>query len=139
MAGRIPGAHAVQLARARPSTRTCIDPNIAHPHTHLHTRAHVQTAALAACSRRRAAPHRAADAPLPCAAVLLFCSGEHKRHSSIMSWQAYVDNNLIGTRMVAQGAIHGLDGSKWASSPNFAVCAALRRVPRACGVRRAAC
>jgi profilin len=38
-----------------------------------------------------------------------------------MSWQAYVDNNLIGTKKVAQGAIHGLDGNRWATSPGFNV------------------
>ncbi|KAI7831263.1 putative profilin [Gamsiella multidivaricata] len=38
-----------------------------------------------------------------------------------MSWQAYVDNNLVGTHKVAKGAIYGHDGSLWASSPNFNV------------------
>jgi hypothetical protein len=41
--------------------------------------------------------------------------------SARMSWQAYVDNNLIGTKKVAQGAIHGLDGNRWATSPGFNV------------------
>ncbi|WAC00215.1 MULTISPECIES: profilin [Pseudomonas] len=38
-----------------------------------------------------------------------------------MSWQAYVDNNLVGTGFVSQGAILGLDGSTWASSPGLCI------------------
>jgi len=38
-----------------------------------------------------------------------------------MSWQAYVDTNLLGTKMVKQAAIFGLDGAKWAGSGQFAV------------------
>ncbi|PVU88838.1 hypothetical protein BB559_002778 [Furculomyces boomerangus] len=38
-----------------------------------------------------------------------------------MSWQAYVDNNLVGTGYLKLGAIHGLDGSTWATSPGFTV------------------
>ncbi|KAF9153931.1 hypothetical protein BG015_002300 [Linnemannia schmuckeri] len=41
-----------------------------------------------------------------------------------MSWQSYVDNNLVGTGKVAKGAIFGLDGSLWATSSNFSVSAA---------------
>ena len=33
-----------------------------------------------------------------------------------MSWQQYVDSNLVGTKKVSQGAIFGLDGSVWAKS-----------------------
>jgi len=33
-----------------------------------------------------------------------------------MSWQAYVDTNLLGTKKVNQGAILGLDGNVWAKS-----------------------
>ncbi|KAI8066547.1 profilin [Gongronella butleri] len=40
-----------------------------------------------------------------------------------MSWQQYVDNNLIGTNQVSQAAIYGLDGTKWASSPGFELAA----------------
>ncbi|ORZ21979.1 profilin [Absidia repens] len=36
-----------------------------------------------------------------------------------MSWQQYVDNNLVGTGQVSQAAIYGLNGAKWASSPDF--------------------
>jgi len=38
-----------------------------------------------------------------------------------MSWQAYVDNNLVGSHQCAKAAIHGLDGNKWATSPGFNV------------------
>ncbi|KAG0203665.1 profilin, required for normal timing of actin polymerization in response to thermal stress [Mortierella sp. GBA30] len=38
-----------------------------------------------------------------------------------MSWQSYVDNNLVGTGKVAKAAIFGLDGSLWATSPDFKV------------------
>jgi len=36
-----------------------------------------------------------------------------------MSWQAYVDSNLLGTEKVSQAAIVGLGGGVWASSPGF--------------------
>jgi len=38
-----------------------------------------------------------------------------------MSWQAYVDNNLVGSKCVVKAAIHGIDGSKWATTPGFTV------------------
>ncbi|KAG0266293.1 hypothetical protein BG011_002701 [Mortierella polycephala] len=38
-----------------------------------------------------------------------------------MSWQTYVDSNLVGTGKVSKGAIYGLDGSVWATSPGFNV------------------
>lgn len=38
-----------------------------------------------------------------------------------MSWQAYVDTNLVGTGVICTAAILGHDGNKWASSPNFNV------------------
>ncbi|KAH6564175.1 hypothetical protein BASA61_001873 [Batrachochytrium salamandrivorans] len=40
-----------------------------------------------------------------------------------MSWQAYVDTNLIGTGKICKAAIHGLDGSVWATSKGFSVSA----------------
>jgi len=40
-----------------------------------------------------------------------------------MSWQAYVDNNLIGTKCISKAAIHGHDGGKWATSGGFTVSA----------------
>lgn len=36
-----------------------------------------------------------------------------------MSWQAYVDNNLVGTGKVARAAILGLKGGVWAASAGF--------------------
>lgn len=41
-----------------------------------------------------------------------------------MSWQAYVDNNLVGTKTVTQGAILGQEGGVWAATGGFAVQAA---------------
>lgn len=38
-----------------------------------------------------------------------------------MSWQAYVDNNLVGTGNVTQAAIYGTNGAQWATSPGFQV------------------
>ncbi|KAF9543578.1 profilin, required for normal timing of actin polymerization in response to thermal stress [Mortierella hygrophila] len=38
-----------------------------------------------------------------------------------MSWQAYVDNNLVATGKVAKAAIFGLDGNPWATSPDFSI------------------
>jgi hypothetical protein len=38
-----------------------------------------------------------------------------------MSWQAYVDTNLVGTGNVSQAAIYGLNGGEWAKSAGFQV------------------
>ncbi|KAJ3056551.1 hypothetical protein HK097_006184 [Rhizophlyctis rosea] len=38
-----------------------------------------------------------------------------------MSWQSYVDINLLGTRKITKAAIHGLDGGLWATSMGFSV------------------
>ncbi|PPQ85120.1 hypothetical protein CVT25_004220 [Psilocybe cyanescens] len=38
-----------------------------------------------------------------------------------MSWQTYVDSNLLGTGKVAKAAIIGLAGGVWASSPGFTI------------------
>eukprot|EP01123_Difflugia_compressa_P010733 TRINITY_DN3_c0_g1_i3.p1 TRINITY_DN3_c0_g1~~TRINITY_DN3_c0_g1_i3.p1 ORF type:complete len:127 (-),score=37.17 TRINITY_DN3_c0_g1_i3:130-510(-) len=40
-----------------------------------------------------------------------------------MSWQSYVDTNLVGTGLVSVAAIVGHDGSVWASSNGFKVSA----------------
>ncbi|EPT04760.1 hypothetical protein FOMPIDRAFT_1021623 [Fomitopsis schrenkii] len=40
-----------------------------------------------------------------------------------MSWQAYVDTNLIGTQKVTKAAIIGLQGGVWASSPGYTLSA----------------
>ena len=44
------------------------------------------------------------------------------RQESIMSWQAYVDDQLVGTGMVNKACIIGLNGGVWAQSHGFAVC-----------------
>ncbi|OMJ08639.1 Profilin-1A [Smittium culicis] len=38
-----------------------------------------------------------------------------------MSWQTYVDSNLVGTGYVNQAAIYGLDGNPWAISSGFKI------------------
>nr|CDI54125.1 probable PFY1-profilin [Melanopsichium pennsylvanicum 4] len=38
-----------------------------------------------------------------------------------MSWQGYVDTNLVGTGKITQAAIIGLKGGVWATSPDFNV------------------
>lgn len=38
-----------------------------------------------------------------------------------MSWQGYVDNNLVGTGKVSQAAIIGLKGGVWATAAGFNV------------------
>ncbi|KAI8331959.1 profilin [Chlamydoabsidia padenii] len=36
-----------------------------------------------------------------------------------MSWQAFIDQSLVGTGNVSQGAIYGLEGALWAQSAGF--------------------
>jgi len=43
---------------------------------------------------------------------------------SIMSWQTYVDTNLVGSGKVAKAAILGQAGGVWATSPGFELSAA---------------
>eukprot|EP01027_Heterolobosea_sp_BB2_P002506 GEZU01003763.1.p2 GENE.GEZU01003763.1~~GEZU01003763.1.p2 ORF type:complete len:122 (-),score=38.25 GEZU01003763.1:155-520(-) len=38
-----------------------------------------------------------------------------------MSWQSYVDDQLVATGAVTQAAIAGLDGSIWAKSNGFGI------------------
>lgn len=38
-----------------------------------------------------------------------------------MAWQAYVDTSLCGSGKISKAAIIGLDGSIWATSPDFTV------------------
>eukprot|EP01147_Barroeca_monosierra_P002083 gene2083-5142_t len=38
-----------------------------------------------------------------------------------MSWQSYVDQQLLATGKVSKAAIHGLDGNPWATSAGFTV------------------
>ncbi|PWZ00217.1 putative PFY1-profilin [Testicularia cyperi] len=40
-----------------------------------------------------------------------------------MSWQGYVDTNLVGTGKISTAAIIGLKGGVWATSPGFTVSA----------------
>ena len=48
----------------------------------------------------------------------LLCTGKRQ---ITMSWQSYVDDHLIGTGHVVQGAICGVDGAIWAVSAGFNV------------------
>ena len=47
-----------------------------------------------------------------------------------MSWQQYVDSNLVGTGMVTAAGIYDLQGNPWAYSAGFAVCGARSGVGR---------
>ncbi|GAA93843.1 hypothetical protein E5Q_00489 [Mixia osmundae IAM 14324] len=38
-----------------------------------------------------------------------------------MSWQAYVDNNLVGTGKISKAAILGLQGGVWAASSGYTI------------------
>ena len=38
-----------------------------------------------------------------------------------MSWQSYVDTQLLATKNVSKAAIHGNDGNPWATSAGFSV------------------
>ncbi|KAJ3383484.1 profilin, required for normal timing of actin polymerization in response to thermal stress [Lobulomyces angularis] len=38
-----------------------------------------------------------------------------------MSWQQYVDSNLVGTGKILKAAIHGHDGNVWATTKGFSV------------------
>lgn len=38
-----------------------------------------------------------------------------------MSWQSYVDDNMVGTGKITEGAIIGLDGSVWAISSGLSL------------------
>jgi len=40
-----------------------------------------------------------------------------------MSWQAYVDSQLVGTGHCTKAAIIGHDGAQWAASPGFTLSA----------------
>ena len=53
--------------------------------------------------------------------------GKGKRQERRMSWQAYVDDQLVGTQMVNKACIIGLNGGMWAQSAGFTV-----RRARAC-------
>ena len=38
-----------------------------------------------------------------------------------MAWQPYIDSSLVGSGKISSGAILGLDGSIWASSPSLSL------------------
>ncbi|CAG8571085.1 4473_t:CDS:2 [Diversispora eburnea] len=38
-----------------------------------------------------------------------------------MSWQEYIDNQLLGTGKIVQAAIYGQNGSLWATSKGFSL------------------
>jgi len=38
-----------------------------------------------------------------------------------MSWQAYVDDNLVGSKKISRAAILGLQGGVWAISPGWSL------------------
>ncbi|KAI0701698.1 profilin [Earliella scabrosa] len=40
-----------------------------------------------------------------------------------MSWQAYVDTNLVGSGKISKAAIVGIAGGVWASSPGYTLSA----------------
>lgn len=44
-----------------------------------------------------------------------------------MSWQQFVDESLLGTSQVAKASIHGLDGTRYASSAGFVVCLSVNK------------
>ena len=44
-------------------------------------------------------------------------------------WQRYIDDALLKTDQVSMAAIHGLDGTEWASSRNFQVRELVYRFP----------
>ena len=53
---------------------------------------------------------------------LLHTRNAHQRfRKRIMSWQGYVDTNLVGTGKISQAAIIGLKGGVWATSSDFNV------------------
>merc|ERR1712018_844090 len=54
------------------------------------------------------------------------CTSVHPR--TTMSWQSYVDDQLISTNMIKNAVIAGHDGNIWASSAGFNVTAAELKV-----------
>ena len=49
--------------------------------------------------------------------------GAHTIAAVEMSWQSYVDTQLLATKNVSKAAIHGNDGNPWATSAGFSVSA----------------
>ena len=50
-----------------------------------------------------------------------FFKNKKKLNWKKMSWQLYVDQNLLGTKKIENAAICGLDGTIWAKSKGFNV------------------
>merc|ERR1712141_297586 len=48
-------------------------------------------------------------------------SQEKHKNSCTMSWQSYVDDQLLNTKMVTHAVICGHDGNIWAKSADFVV------------------
>lgn len=69
------------------------------------------------------APSGTAAPPSP---ALILCG-----RTFTMSWQAYVDTNLISTGSVTAAGIYDLQGNPWAYSAGFAVSAPPAPLPRA--------
>ncbi|KAG1786933.1 profilin [Suillus plorans] len=55
-----------------------------------------------------------------------------------MSWQAYVDNNLVGTKKVTQAAILGKAGGVWAKSSDITISAEEQKAITAAFTNKAA-
>merc|ERR1712115_146533 len=55
-------------------------------------------------------------------------SANYNTHYLNMSWQSYVDDQLISTNMIKNAVIAGHDGNIWASSAGFNVTAAELKV-----------
>ena len=54
---------------------------------------------------------------LPCIFVgLIFATA-----ASAATWQSYIDDQLIGTKIISQASISGHDGNIWAKSSDFNV------------------
>merc|ERR1712172_358882 len=57
-----------------------------------------------------------------------FCTFFFRHPRTTMSWQSYVDDQLISTNMIKNAVIAGHDGNIWASSSGFNVTAAELKV-----------
>merc|ERR1712055_192267 len=69
-------------------------------------------------SREPESPSRTSKSPAP----------SHLLPRTTMSWQSYVDDQLISTNMIKNAVIAGHDGNIWASSAGFNVTAAELKV-----------
>merc|ERR1711971_858696 len=60
--------------------------------------------------------------------ISFFCTFFFRHPRTTMSWQSYVDDQLISTNMIKNAVIAGHDGNIWASSSWFNVTAAELKV-----------